>query len=293
MNHFRITYKDGGTFYTETNQTLAEFIAYLTQFGNFYVEENLVTGKETRREYAKIEIVPQNQINRLRSHHLTKESKMSKNFKYVDLKIELDDDPINPVKEYDLAGTMCFFHRHMELGHSHAFAEDLTPEDEDGYQDYYEDSPSGFAQWMKDNEKNILAIPVYAYEHGGITIKAGGKRPSWDSFDSGQLGYIYITYDNIVKEWGKRGKRISKAELAKAEACLIAEVNDYDDYLTSNCHGYTITDKETGEELDSCWGFLGNEKYCREEAESSAEYYEKEKTEQVNCILARLDAVSL
>ena len=218
---------------------------------------------------------------------------MSKKYKYVEIEIKQDDDPPNPVKDYDQAGTMCFFHRRMDLGHPHTFTEDLTPEDADGYQDHYEDSPSGFTQWMKDNESHILTIPVYAYEHGGITIKAGGKRAGWDSFDSGQLGYVYIAHDNIRKEWGKQGKRISKAEFAKAAACLIAEVNTYDDYLTGNCYGYTITDKETGNTLDSCWGFLGDEKYCREEAESSADFYEKERRKAARQIQVRLDAISL
>lgn len=218
---------------------------------------------------------------------------MSANFKYVDLKIEPDDDPINPVKEYDLAGTMVFFHDRMTLGHPHDFKNDLMPEDEDGYQDHYEDSRSGFMQWMKDNESRILAIPVYAYEHGGITIRAGGKGVGWDSFDSGQLGYIYITHDNIRKEWGKHGKRISKAEFAKAEACLIAEVNAYDDYLNGNCYGYRVMDKETGETLDSCGGFLGDEEECRAEGEASAKFYEKERRDAARQLQARLDAVSL
>jgi len=218
---------------------------------------------------------------------------MSKNYKHVEVEIKPDDDPINPVTDYDQAGTMCFFHRHMDLGHPHAFTEDSTPAGVDGYQDHYEDSPSGLMQWMKDNAAHVLAIPVFAYEHGGITIRAGGKGIGWDSWDSGQLGYVYITHDNICKEWGKPGKRISKAEMKKAEACLIAEVGTYNDYLTGNCWGYVITDKETGEELGSCWGFLGDEKYCREEAESSAEYYEKEKAAEINGVLARLDAASL
>jgi len=225
---------------------------------------------------------------------------MSANFKYVDLKIEPDDDPPNPCKDYDLAGTMVFFHRRMELGHPHDFAKDTfeyTDEFGGVYDDHYEDSPSGFMQWMKDNESRILAIPVYAYNaHGGITIRAGGKGVGWDSFDSGQLGYIYITHDNIRKEWGvpgRKSKNISKAEMARAEACLIAEVNAYDDYLNGNCYGYRVMDKETGETLDSCWGFLGDEEECRAEGEASAKFYEKERRKAERQLQARLDAVSL
>ena len=59
MSHFRVTYEDGGTFCTEASGTLAEFTAYLMQDGGAYTEENPVTGQETRRKYAKVEIIPQ------------------------------------------------------------------------------------------------------------------------------------------------------------------------------------------------------------------------------------------
>ncbi|HUX02457.1 MAG TPA: hypothetical protein VMY35_15960, partial [Phycisphaerae bacterium] len=54
-----------------------------------------------------------------------------------------------------------------------------------------------------------------------------------------------------------------------AEACLRAEVSTYDDYLTGQVFGYVVED-EDGNDLDSCWGFYG-EDYCRETARESAE----------------------
>ena len=48
-----------------------------------------------------------------------------------------------------------------------------------------------------------------------------------------------------------------------------AEVKEYDDYLTGNCWGFIVED-ESGEHLESCWGFLGDSDYCTEEMRSSA-----------------------
>lgn len=56
-----------------------------------------------------------------------------------------------------------------------------------------------------------------------------------------------------------------------AEKYLKSEVETYDQYLTGDVYGYVIEDKE-GEELDSCWGFYGEE-YCLEEAKSIADWH--------------------
>lgn len=55
MNAFKVTYTDGTSYETNANGTLAEFTAYLMQFGGVVTDENPVTGKETRRYIEKIE----------------------------------------------------------------------------------------------------------------------------------------------------------------------------------------------------------------------------------------------
>ena len=55
MNAFKVTYTDGTSYSTSANGTLEEFTAYLMQFGGVVVDENPVTGKETRRQIEKIE----------------------------------------------------------------------------------------------------------------------------------------------------------------------------------------------------------------------------------------------
>jgi hypothetical protein len=186
------------------------------------------------------------------------------------LKIERDDDPLNPVKEYDSAGKMFLFHRRYDLGHDHDFTQDtFLFKDEFGgeYDDHYTDDREGLEKWIKD--KKILAVPVYGYDHGGLTIRAESPG-SWDHWDSGCLGYVCISPDKIREEWGK-----GKNAYQKAKKCLISEIKTYDDYLTGNCWGYIVKDKETGDTLDSCWGFLGDEEYAQEEGESVARFHNR------------------
>jgi hypothetical protein len=56
-NCFKVTYHDGTSYTTQANGTLAEFAAYLMQFGGVDVTENFETGEETRRYIVQIEQV--------------------------------------------------------------------------------------------------------------------------------------------------------------------------------------------------------------------------------------------
>ena len=57
LNLFRVTYTDGSDYTTQANGTLKEFTDYLMQFGGIVVNEDPNTGKETRRQIAKVEEV--------------------------------------------------------------------------------------------------------------------------------------------------------------------------------------------------------------------------------------------
>jgi len=122
------------------------------------------------------------------------------------------------------------------------------------------------------NEQQALVLPVYAYIHSGMTISTERTGQFTDRWDSGQLGVIYILHDKIIEEWGD----LSPESMEKATKCLIAEVEELDCYLTGQVYGYVITrPSETcphcqhnhgPEEVDSCWGFIGDIEYCREQA---------------------------
>ena len=168
-------------------------------------------------------------------------------------KIEViqDESPYSP-REDDNLGTMVCFHRRYNLGDSkkhHGFS------DSDELNDF-----------IRENKKNICVIlPLYIYDHSGLTMNTTGFSCPWDS---SRVGVIYIMKKKVREEYG--WKRITKARIEKIRQYLVGEVETYDQYLTGDVYGYRITDTTNDEVVDSCWGFYGEE-YCMTEATGEVE----------------------
>ena len=159
-----------------------------------------------------------------------------------ELRIYLDDEPNgwNPRTDFDNFGHMLCFHKRYDLGD----ATDLKMEDFSSWDDVRE--------YLKNEENAVITIPLYLYDHSGITIRADSTLlKQVDSFmwDWGQVGFIYCTREDLLKEFDE----ITVETPKKAESILLAEVEEYDKYLTGDVYGYILL--EDGEEIDSCWGF--------------------------------------
>lgn len=105
-------------------------------------------------------------------------------------------------------------------------------------------------------EKSVVILPLYLYDHSGITMSTGSFNDPWDS---GQVGWIYCTKEHAEKELNTKGKGWKQAAID----CLESEVQTYDYYIMGDVYGFTIeeqTDSEADEweETDSCWGFIGD-----------------------------------
>lgn len=158
-----------------------------------------------------------------------------------------DNDPMNPRKEWDNVGTVVLIDRcRYDFGDEHASYDELRE--------------------IANNPANIC-LPIYMYDHSGITINTTGFSCAWDS---GQVGIIYCTKEQAIKEWGK--KILTKKARDAAVKCMQAEIETLDQYLTGQVYGYIVYDAE-GDDVDSCWGFFGEEEYCLGEGVASAEYF--------------------
>ena len=98
-------------------------------------------------------------------------------------------------------------------------------------------------------ERTHCILPVYMYDHSGLTVNTTGFSCRWDS---GLLGWIYASHDKVREEFGE----VTPETIEKAQKLLGGEVKDYDHYFTGQCYGFKLYKKE--EEIDSCWGFLGD-----------------------------------
>ena len=166
------------------------------------------------------------------------------------ISIEQDPDPQNPRTEWDNLGTMVCFHRRYDLGDEHDYKED----------DYY--GWDELEEAITKEEDPAVILPIYMLDHSGITVSTQPFSCPWDS---GQVGFIFISKEKVLKEYSLGGDTIPDETLETVEKCLHGEVETYDQYLTGDVWGYIIED-EDGEHVDSCWGFYGRE-YCEKEAQ--------------------------
>lgn len=213
------------------------------------------------------------------------------------VRIVQDDAPFNPRKEWDCwAGRMYCWHSRYSLGDEHSydvddFLKELACEHDADLEEYVE--RLGTEVWDKlydraaDNgcegweecqayaerfvrkridariEKAIsdgyVMLPLYLYDHSGITMNTGGFSCSWDS---GQVGWIVCDIKTVEKEF--------EGDRDRAKKSLEAKVEVYDQYLTGDVWGFiaekreimdrwNLADDEGWEEDDSCWGFFGSD----------------------------------
>lgn len=97
-------------------------------------------------------------------------------------------------------------------------------------------------------EPYLVSLPLWLYDHGGITIICGDRTyPYNDRWDSGLVGWIvYARQKDDGEDWRER-----------AFDRMRAEVEEYDHYLTGEVYGFTLY--KNREEIDSCWGYYGGD----------------------------------
>lgn len=116
---------------------------------------------------------------------------------------------------------------------------------------------------------DIVYLPLYAYEHGMITISASSGYPYNDRWDGGQCGWIWTDKETVMKHCG--GYRDDSDEFHPlteenweevASYAMLSEVKTYDQYLQGDVYGYIVEkyDPEINawEDNDSCWGFYSD-----------------------------------
>lgn len=120
-----------------------------------------------------------------------------------------------------------------------------SPDDLDG-DEVRRTIKSGAAIWL----------PVWMYDHSGTAYAAAESNPFHCPWDSGQFGVVYVTREDVRKEYGV--KRISPQLKARVLDVLKAEVDEYGKWANGEVYGFRVLD-EDGEEEDSCWGHIGLE----------------------------------
>lgn len=229
--------------------------------------------------------------------------------KITRVKIENDDTPNSP-RDWDNLGTMVCWHRNYNLGDEQPkespddYRRNLACQYDDGLEDRLEriaekyENAFGYkgrsAELYRDLNKDLtsaidavldkhfISLPLYLYDHSGITMNTGGFGCPWDS---GQVGFIYVTKAELKAE--RNWKRLTPQRLEDVCEWLTSEVEVYAEYLEGNVYGYVVEQAEipndyrelaliesnqaiamlekyldVDDDLDwsqdeSCWGFYG------------------------------------
>ena len=203
----------------------------------------------------------------------------------LEIAIYPDEDAESP-RDWDNLGVMACWHSRYNLGdeqpkaNPEEWARELALSLDPGLYDrlaYWEDgdgwgrrdADSKIAKTIQkvlDREVPVI-LPLFLYDHSGITMRTTGFNDRWDS---GQVGWIYATRQALLEEYST--KRLTKNVLESARRVLKSEVETYAQYLEGDVYGYVIRCPGCEEEFDSCWGFYGLD-YCEEEAKSAAKSY--------------------
>jgi hypothetical protein len=147
-----------------------------------------------------------------------------------------DTMPDNP-RNWGNLGKMICFHRRYDLGDKHEYSiEDIK-------------------ELVK--RQDVIALPLYLYDHSGISMKTYpfGIHKNWDC---GQIGYIFVDYDTIKKEYGKVNKKTKE----QARKVLLAEVETFDMYIKGDTYNIVREDfnnKKEHKNYDIVGGFFGYE----------------------------------
>jgi hypothetical protein len=162
-----------------------------------------------------------------------------------------DQDHGNPRENFDYLGTMICFHKRYSLGDKHELTIDQAK------------------AFMRSN--GIIQLPLYLYDHSGLAMRTYPFDCPWDS---GQVGFVYVALDKVRLEFG--WKRITRKRRTQIIRQLASEVEEYNYHLTGQVFGYEI-ETDTGDFVDSCWGFYGPyDHYMVPEAKRAIDHRTKE-----------------
>lgn len=158
------------------------------------------------------------------------------------IKIFHDPEPPDPREEWDNFGTIVAWHRNYIY-------------DEDGRKEYGD--PDDFLEWAEEND--YIMLPVYLFDHSGCRISTTShqfRAADSHGWDWGQLGWIYVTRHDALKEFQIEAEDWNIEWASKAEKIMRQEIETLDDFYTNNVYGFTTYDW-ADEPRNSCWGFYG------------------------------------
>lgn len=181
-----------------------------------------------------------------------------KTFDVENLRVRIvsDEDPQNPRIDYENIARFALSHRRYDLGDS---AKTLGFTFRAGDYDGWDEVRTAIEQDFKP----LCIMPVSLHDHSGISLSLGVSR----GWDSGQVGFAYVTRENMEQMWGKEyvAAMTDEERVERARKCIEGELECYSAYLEGDVWGFIIEERKgcdhcghsEWKEVESCWGFYG------------------------------------
>jgi hypothetical protein len=171
-------------------------------------------------------------------------------YKGHEIEVHYDEHPESP-REWD---NICVFH----IGHRrYAFGDK-------NYNDF-----ESMEEAKREAKRNgDIVLPLYMYDHSGVTISLSPFSCPWDS---GQVGFVQIPRKNMLEEFS--AKIFHKKLKERAMSIAKGETETLDSYIRGEVFGYVVDDH-----ADSCWGYYSVED-AMAEAKSIVDWMVKEAKE--------------
>lgn len=119
-----------------------------------------------------------------------------------------------------------------------------------------------------------LALPIFAYDHSGVSFSTSNDYPYNDPWDAGIAGIAYVSPEKARAEWGEN---LTPQELReKCRDSIKSLVSLMNAVAAGECYHVTWYDTECNA-VDSCGGFWKTDDYTYEEMfRDMAEYAPEE-----------------
>jgi len=205
-------------------------------------------------------------------------------YKGKKIRIEYDEECLNPFEEWDWPETLCIrqlgrnsvdpiLEGDMPISDLRTFLKWIDGGDSaflcanqscEGCHNFNDCGARDKLSEIHDFEKDYHYLPLFKYEHSGVAYNTVGFSSPWDS---GLVGFISIS----KKEFEEEGFQATPDEYLKHTVELLSS------WANGECYGYIIENEE-GEHEDSCWGYYGHEgaKAAEEDARVAVDFPENE-----------------
>jgi hypothetical protein len=118
---------------------------------------------------------------------------------------------------------------------------------------------------------DVVAMPLYLYDHSGLAMSTSRTWPFDCPWDSGQVGYIYATYEEVLNWFG--GTEMTEELKARALDSMESEVRTYNSYLAGDVWMWQVEKDDVFiEGVGGYYGWDDNYEYMLSEAKATIDH---------------------